>query len=171
MCLYINEKASLMLALPIAVSCQSPPDSIRPQASQECLGLHRLRDVLTLMSALLCCRVPGVKAESGQEELSSLASRQPEARWPSEGNHCLVFQLCRRGDCVQRRTVTADIDASDQLPPGKLPRAQLKKMCVSSQFEKKEKKDLHVVFNRSLTSDLHPEPSSLQKSQKNVVSP
>lgn len=48
---------------------------------------------------------------------------------------------------MQRRTVTADTDASDQLPPGKLPRAQLKKMCVPSQLEKT--RDLDSVFNRS----------------------
>lgn len=94
MCLHINEKASLMLPLPIAVSCWSPLNCIRPQARQECFGLHQQLDVLTLMSAPLCCRVPGVKAERGQGGLSSLASCQPEARQPSEGTDRLVFQLC-----------------------------------------------------------------------------
>lgn len=46
-----------------------------------------------------------------------------------------------------QRTVKADTNASEQLLPGKLPRARLKKMRVSPKFEKT--RDLDSMFNRS----------------------
>lgn len=88
---------------------------------------------------------------AGRVELACV--HQPKARRPSEGSDCLISKLCRRGDCVQRWTVRADSDASDQLPPGKLPRAQLKKTLISSKLEKT--RALESVFNRSAEPSPH----------------